>query len=252
MPSLAQRRREELEKSFWRDNPRIGSLDDLTSKAGELPVFREEITLWRHIFADAGTILELGAGQAWASCFVKRLFPSARVIATDISPDALAAAATWEAFIDAELDETIACRCYEVPLPADSVDLAFTFQAAHHFGDHDATLAEMARILRPGGTLLYLYEPTCSRLTYAPALRRVTRLRPEVQEDLLVLRDLQCLAEAHRFDFEAVPRLTLHRTGLKRALYYALLRAAPALTRVLPCGADIRFTKVPATAQSEI
>lgn len=41
-----------------------------------------------------------------------------------------------------------------LPFATESVDAVLVVDALHHFGDHDAAFAEMARVLAPGGVLV--------------------------------------------------------------------------------------------------
>jgi ubiquinone/menaquinone biosynthesis C-methylase UbiE len=129
----------------------------------------------------------------------------------------------------------VAAPAQAIPLPDASVDLLFCYAAAHHFVDHTAALAETARLLRPGGTCLWLYEPTSSRLLHAAAEARVNRKRPDVKEHVLVPAVVLQLAEAAGLRGRVASHPSSLRRGRFEALYYALLAYVPVLTRVLPC-----------------
>lgn len=45
-----------------------------------------------------------------------------------------------------------------LPIEADSVDAAFSINAAHHFDDNEVAAAELTRVLKPGGRLLLVDE----------------------------------------------------------------------------------------------
>ena len=120
-----------------------------------------------HRFEAATTILELGAGQGWASCLTKVLLGGEhRFIVTDVSEEAVQSVAIWERAFDTRIDEARGSPSFDLGMPDESVDLVFCFQAAHHFGAHRRTLAEVSRVLRPGGACLYLHEPTTPSYLY--------------------------------------------------------------------------------------
>ncbi len=157
--------KEAIEIRFWEtspvERPGSNSLENLLMKAAEARVFVEKLKTFNSLFAGARDILELGGGQGWASCIVKRSYPGTRLTLTDISSAAIASVDIWERVFGAEIEDARACRSYETPFPDASFDLIFAFSAAHHFVRHRRTLQEIRRLLRPGGSALYLYEPGC-------------------------------------------------------------------------------------------
>jgi SAM-dependent methyltransferase len=242
---LLTKERQEIE--FWRDDPLespgAASVENLINKLGEARNFLRKLERFRDIFTSSPRILELGGGQGWASCLVKSKFPAALVTASDISPYAIVSARLWEELFKVRLDGTFACRSYEIPLDDASVDLVFCFAAAHHFRAHRRTLGEIRRVLAPGGSCLYLYEPSCTPWLHQAAQWRVNRKRPAVPEDVLVYERIRWLANSAglgvRLEFDTSP---LNRGVLEQNYYLALTRL-PFLTRILPCTVDYIFTK---------
>lgn len=244
---MALEAKEARERAFWEreaaaETP-TGELRNLLLKFGEAEWLVARLERHERLFAEAGTILELGAGEGWGSAMVKRVFPQAEVIASDLSPKAIGRAGGWAQVVGAVPDRTLACPSYDIPLEDGSVGLVFAFQAAHHFGAHGRTLAEVHRVLRPGGTCLYLHEPSCPPSLHRVAKARVNRKRPEVPEDVLVHSRLLELARAAGFEasveFDADP--SHRRPG--ETVYYAALQRLPFLHARLPCTADFVFRK---------
>ncbi len=59
---------------------------------------------------------------------------------------------------------TVAGDATRLPLAEDSVDAAIVVDALHHMPDHAAVLAELRRVIRPGGVLvLREFDPTTVR-----------------------------------------------------------------------------------------
>jgi len=249
LPPLEARLDRELE--HWRESaeerPGAFSATTLVHKLSEGLVLLEAVERRRAWFEQSGSILELGGGQGWASCLVKSMFPGAKVIASDVSADAVASVAEWERVAGVTLDGALACPSFDVPLPDASVDLVFTFQAAHHFGAHRRTLAEAWRLLRPGGALLYLHEPTAPEWIYGRAVARVNRKRSHighgVVEDVLVPSRLHGIAREIGFDASVAYTPTLTLRGRVEFLYYLALGKLRPLQRLLPCSADLVFEK---------
>jgi len=240
--------KEAIEIGFWETSPveRPGSdsLDNLLMKSAEARVFLERLHSFAPLFERATSILEIGGGQGWASCVVKRAYPAARVTLTDISRAAIASVHVWEQAFGARIDDSRACRSYDTPFADASFELIFAYSAAHHFVRHRRTLHEIRRLLRSGGTALYLNEPGCLAYIHRAAKHRVNRKRPEVPEDVLRYRKIENLARQAGLDATTLFAPTLTNRGPAETIYYAILRAVPPLQRIFPCTVDIAMRRM--------
>lgn len=87
-------------------------------------------------------------------------------LALDISRDALAAMPDYAARLHvAALPQRVWADAYSLPLRNDSLALAVCWGALHHLADPRPALAEVRRILAPGGLLLIGDEPVRRRLS---------------------------------------------------------------------------------------
>ncbi len=243
------RTKEQMEIAAWIAPPEDRNRPDreignLINKLTDAPVFLGGFERHRQRFLSSARILELGAGEGWASCIAKRLVPAkSSVMATDISRHAIGGRGEWEQVFQQPLDGAFSCRSYDIPLPDSSMDLVFTFQAAHHFVAHRRTLLELARVLRPGGAAIYLHEPTCSRWIHPVAHRRVNGKGMPVPEDVLVPAELATLAAEAGLRMRSHFDLSLAKRGPIETLYYAALRVIPGLRELLPCTRDLVFER---------
>jgi len=226
-----------LEINYWRDTPGEApgplGVPNILNKMLDATRLFAFFQRFERLFA--GRILELGAGQGWASCLIKRLVPAAHVVATDISPYAIASVPEWERLWGVKLDGAYACLSASTREADASQDLVFCFGAAHHFTDMAGTLREIHRILKPGGTALFLYEPSSPAYIHPLAKWRVNRVRPAVPEDLLIRRDLMTLGYLARLEVSVENCFSTIGRSLPAALYYRALSIVPPLTHVLPC-----------------
>lgn len=239
--------KEQIEIDYWKNSPTerpdSNSIENIVNKISDAPAFLDCLRQYAEVFSNSRTILELGAGQGWASCIVKRTYPQARVIATDISEFALASIHKWEHIFQAKVDATKACRSYEILQPDASVSCIFCFASAHHFVAHRRTLAEIFRILEPGGHCFYFYEPSCPAYIHRVAKWRVNRKRPEVPEDVLIHKRIKELAQSTglRCALDFYPSIL--KRGPVETVYYFGLQRFPFLQHLLPCTVNYHFSK---------
>jgi SAM-dependent methyltransferase len=97
--------------------------------------------------------LELGCGTGYVSAWLARA--GARPIGLDVSPEQLASAARFQA--EFELHYPLVMAAAErVPFPAESFDLVISEYGAAIWSDPYLWIPEAARLLRPGGGLIFL------------------------------------------------------------------------------------------------
>ena len=103
-------------------------------------------------------VVDFGCGTGWLT--VALALMRCRPIGLDISPAALRIAAAYAESLPTLKGAPIRFEAIGETLPLDdaSVDRVVCFDAFHHVRDPKATLAEFARVLRPGGMALF-HEP---------------------------------------------------------------------------------------------
>jgi SAM-dependent methyltransferase len=106
-----------------------------------------------------GDALEIGSGTGYFSLNLMQLGLIERLVATDISPGMLAELRATAARLGLEVG-TETTDAERLPFDDRSFDLAFGHAVLHHLPDLGAALAELRRVLRPRGMLVFCGEPS--------------------------------------------------------------------------------------------
>lgn len=104
---------------------------------------------------DHGDVLEVGCGPGLLWVSIAPILPRLRLTLTDLSEGMVAAAREAIAPIDSlEVAATEACDAQNLPFADDSFDVVVANHMLYHAPEPVRAAAELARVLRPGGTLL--------------------------------------------------------------------------------------------------
>jgi SAM-dependent methyltransferase len=106
-------------------------------------------------------VIELGCGTAYFGAWLAKR--GARVTGVDITPAQLETARRMSEETGIAM-ELIEANAEDVPLPADSFDLALSEYGASIWCDPYKWIPEAARLLRPGGELVFLCNSVLSML----------------------------------------------------------------------------------------
>lgn len=133
-------------------------------------------------------IIELGCGTAYFGARLKRL-GARRVVGIDVTPAQLDTARRCEAEFKLGL-EFIEANAEQVPLESEQFDLAVSEYGASIWCDPHRWIPEAARLLRPGGELVFLRNSTISMLCIPDSGQVQTTLqRPQWSLDRLEWTD---------------------------------------------------------------
>jgi len=170
--------------------PAFGDLDErlLDRMAGEL--------------AQAERFLDVGAGTGWLAGKVVARWPEITAFAVEPSATFTRGGATVP---------TVRGRAEALPLAKSSIDVALCLSSLRHARDRRAALAELRRVVRPGGTVWIVeLDPTADRVRVERHRRAFGSLLVRLAFDPLLLRsgpragDLAALARTAGFA-DAVP-----------------------------------------------
>jgi 2-polyprenyl-3-methyl-5-hydroxy-6-metoxy-1,4-benzoquinol methylase len=163
-------------------------LDDL-QRAESADAFRRKTDLRPEDVAGR-TVLDAGCGMGRYADVVAR-WDAARVVATDLTVAAEAAAENLEAYPNVAV---IQADLRDLPLAPGTFDVVFSIGVLHHTPDTFASLARIARFVRPGGVLaIWVYSRHLARqFAGGEVLRPITsRIRPKT-----LLRTIQAVQPA--------------------------------------------------------
>lgn len=149
------------------------------------------------------TVLEAGSGEGYGADMIADL--AARVIGLDY--DASAAQHVVGRYPRVRM---LRGNLVQLPLVDESIDVVVNFQVIEHLWDQAQFLAEVARVLRPGGVLLI---STPNRITFSPG--RDTPLNPFHTRELDA-REMAHLIEESGLEVETLTGL--HHGPTLRAL----------------------------------
>jgi ubiquinone/menaquinone biosynthesis C-methylase UbiE len=106
-----------------------------------------------------GRALEIGAGTGYFTLNLMRAGTIERATCTDISPRMLAALGANAERLGLSV-ETVAADAERLPFADETFDLVLGHAVLHHLPDLPTAFSELARVLAPGGTLLFAGEPS--------------------------------------------------------------------------------------------
>jgi O-antigen biosynthesis protein len=133
-------------------------------------------------YAKDKDVLDIACGEGFGSAILANAARS--VIGVDIAADAVKHASIRYRLDNVQFQQG---SCAAIPLDNDSIDLVVSFETIEHHDAHKAMMAEIKRVLRPGG-LVIISSPDKKEYSILPNYRNpyhVRELFKEEFEDLL-------------------------------------------------------------------
>jgi ubiquinone/menaquinone biosynthesis C-methylase UbiE len=108
---------------------------------------------------DGSTVVDVGAGTGNVALKLAMTKRFQRVVAADISEGMLAQARASAQAMGCSI-ETVQTNMVRLPFDNDTVDLVVGCAVLHHLPDPVDFMAEVRRILKPGGSCIFIGEPS--------------------------------------------------------------------------------------------
>ena len=99
-------------------------------------------------------VLEVGCGQGLGIELIRGRFPGAEIVGVDVDPRMIRRAQRRLDPLRDGVDVQVGDVC-SLPFDVGSFDVVVDFAVVHHVPDWQAALAEIARLLAPGGQFLF-------------------------------------------------------------------------------------------------
>ena len=154
-------------------------------------------------------MLDLAAGTGMVSLvFASRV---GRVVAVDLTPAMLAQAAERRAREGIGNVDLVLADVTSLPFADGTFELATCRIAIHHFLEPAPILAELRRVLRPGGRAVICDTLSSEDPAQAELHNRIERIRDPAHVRMLAESELRALLETSGFSIEAVRRTSKRR-----------------------------------------
>ena len=159
---------------------------------------------------EPSTVVDLGCGTGQLTRRLIRRFPDVNIVGVDLSEGMLTEAAGRLRQVRGDTQHLVRADALQLPFAASSVELVVCTESFHWYPDQAGALAELARVLNPGGRLLIASIATVTgagdRL-----LRRATGAGGSTVRALPPHRMRQLLAGS---GFEVISQRRIPRLGL--------------------------------------
>ncbi len=163
--------------------------------APELEVHRYAVQLYHHVVSRAAVrgknVLEIGCGRGGGASYVAQTLQPLRYVGLDINRTAIAFDRRF--YRNQKNLEFIAGDAHALPFADGVFDVAVNVESCHHYRDLDTFLAEVHRVLEPGGTFLMACFPRKNEMSLLREPLRRSRFECVLEEDITsnVLRALE-------------------------------------------------------------
>lgn len=237
---------QQKEEDFFASDKSMCSVKELYKsvmwKTRSLWLLREIIEKYKLDFS--GRVLELAGGYGVQAAYLKTLFgDKINLTYSDVSLTAVKSSERYEKYFETKIDEKWVIEAENIPAPDNTFDQVFFFAGFHHIQDPVKCLSECHRVLKSGGKLYLLLEPSCPKIFQKPFNRHTAR--ELIEEKSYTKREYRKLLQKD-FSLLELHNFTgyFNRESRRSLIYYFSLSILPNfLVNLLPCSQVIVVEK---------
>lgn len=170
-------------------------------------------------------VLDVGCGRGGTAAVIRELFPPRLMVGIDLSPTAIAFCRRTQVgdnvrFLTASADA--------LPLPSERFDVVTNVESSHSYARLGDFLAEVHRVLRPGGVFLYTdviaREEVATREADLAALGFTCERTQDITSNVLLSCDETAATRVRAFHRESDPALMDAFLGVPSSILYEAMK----------------------------
>lgn len=201
-------------------------------KTKSLMMFEDIIARYNLDFG--GKVLELGGGYGIHAAYIKaRYKDKVDLVYSDVSMNALKASQRSETFFGCSIDKKWRIEAENIPAPENYFDSVFFFASFHHLQNQARAIEEVFRVLKVGGRLMLILEPSSPKLWQN--LFKLHTKRELIEEKVFTKREyrdlLRCFSRVVLHDYLDY----FNRESRRSMLYYLFLNTIGPFRKFFPC-----------------
>lgn len=183
-----------------------------------------------------GKVLELAGGYGVQAAYLKARYGNDIYLCySDCSATAVNKSCRFENFFETKIDEKWVAEAETIPAPDGSFDKVLFFAGFHHIQNPNKSIVESARVLKDGGKLYLLLEPSSPK--FLKNIFDKHTKRDEVIENSFTRREYDLLLKKY---FSTIVRhnfTNFYNRESKRSLIYYLFLSLLSnwMVNFLPC-----------------
>jgi ubiquinone/menaquinone biosynthesis C-methylase UbiE len=160
---------------------------------------------------DAKTVLELGCGKGFNSCFLAQQYPEVHFTGIDLTPSHIKIARRKaDKFSNLSFQEGNFNRLNFLD---QSFDIVFAFECLCHASEAETPLAEIFRVLRPGGQLIIFDGYRKIKFTQLPKLlqtaTQLVEISMAVRHGFSEINDWNAIVQSIGFQIQTIEDISL-------------------------------------------